>query len=442
MESPRNIVIAKPLPARPGWVAALGFAVLGLGAFYGLRNAPIASTPAHTNALAPLSDAARATTLAVPAATASASSAVLGLASLEVMVKANDTMDRIFRRLGLPLSDLASLRDNPAIRPVIDRLYPGDLLTIRHREGELVEMERQLSPSERVHIRREAAGFTHSVAENPLETVTHTAHGVIDSSLFEAGANAGLTDNTTLAVAEIFAWDIDFVLDVQPGDTFTVTYEKVSQDGEFLRDGPVLAVEFTNNGKIHRAVRYVDPQGSANYYTPEGESLRKAFLRAPVEFSRISSRFSFARRHPVLNRIRAHKGVDYAAPIGTPIRAAGDGRVSFAGNKGGYGRVVELSHVNGISTVYGHMSRFASGLRSGQRVSQGQVIGYVGMTGLATGPHLHYEYRVRGQHKDPMRVIAPKAEPIAADLRADFLAKTGPLVASLNLRPQATLATR
>jgi murein DD-endopeptidase MepM/ murein hydrolase activator NlpD len=182
-------------------------------------------------------------------------------------------------------------------------------------------------------------------------------------------------------------------------------------------------------------VRYVGPNGRADYYTPDGRPVRKAFLRYPVDYARISSGFSTARRHPVLNRVRAHKGIDFAAATGTPIKAAGAGRVVSRGRNGGYGNVVVLAHSGGVTTLYGHMSRFAKGLSVGDRVAQGQVIGYVGMTGLATGPHVHYEYRVNGVHKNPARVTMPKADPIPASLMADFKAQTAPLLARLDAEP-------
>ena len=408
------------LPASGRWLPALFCLLLALTWIQVPETVPLApSSAVATRAVTPLQQAPRDI------------AARLSLASMEIVVRSNDTLDAIFRRVGLSLADLATLRFDPGLRAALDRLYPGELLTIRHHDGALMELQRKLSPSETLHIRREETGFVSSVAENPLEVETRTARAVIDSSLFQAADAAGISDTTALAVADIFAWDIDFALAVQPGDSFTVTYERQNQDGEFLKDGPVLAVEFQNEGRILRAVRYVAPDGTAPYYTPDGRSLRKAFIRTPVEFTRISSRFSSARRHPILNRIRAHQGVDYAAPTGTPVHAAGSGRVVFVGQRGGYGNVVELTHANGVSTVYGHLSRFGRGLRRGMQVEQSQVIGYVGMTGLATGPHLHYEYRVHGVHKDPMRIQLPNAEPLPADLLADFLAKTGPLVAGL-----------
>ncbi len=407
------------LPASGRWLPALFCLLLALSWIQVPATVPLA--PSHTVT----------TRDVMPLQAPRNIAARLSLASMEIVVRSNDTLDAIFRRVGLSLADLATLRFDPDLRAALDRLYPGELLTIRHHDGVLMELQRQLSPSETLHIRRDDTGFVSSVAENPLEVETRTARAVIDASLFQAADAAGISDTTALAVADIFAWDIDFALAVQPGDSFTVTYERQNQDGEFLKDGPVLAVEFQNDGRILRAVRYVAPDGIARYYTPDGRSLRKAFIRTPVEFTRISSRFNSARRHPILNRIRAHQGVDYAAPTGTPVHAAGSGRVAFAGQRGGYGNVVELTHANGVSTVYGHLSRFGRGLHRGMQIEQSQVIGYVGKTGLATGPHLHYEYRVRGVHKDPMRIQLPNVEPLPADLLADFLARTDSLVAGL-----------
>jgi murein DD-endopeptidase MepM/ murein hydrolase activator NlpD len=311
-----------------------------------------------------------------------------------------------------------------------------------HRGGELVGLERKLSDSETLKVTRDVNGFSTDVLENPLEIRTHSASAFIESSLFQAASDAGLNERVAFDLAEIFQYDIDFVLDIQSGDRFSVVYEEVFQDGVALRTGNILAAKFVNQGREYRAVRYVDAQGSAQYFTPDGRSLRKAFIRAPVQFSRISSRFNPSRRHPVLNRIRAHKGVDYAAPIGTPVRAAGEGRVRFIGRQGGYGNVIELEHGSGVVTVYGHMSRFASKLKRGQRVELGSVIGYVGMTGLATGPHLHYEYRIRGRHQNPQTVPLPDAEPIEASEREHFLAATAELVNSLDLPAGPALVAR
>jgi murein DD-endopeptidase MepM/ murein hydrolase activator NlpD len=366
----------------------------------------------------------------------------LAFSTIEVVVSRNDTMDRLFRRFELNLTDLATLRGLPELGNQMDRLKPGELLRLMHRGGELVGLERKLSDSETLKVTRDANGFSSDVLENPLEVRTRTASAVIHSSLFQAAADADLDERVAFELAEIFQYDIDFVLDIQPEDRFTVVYEEVFQDGTFLRTGNILAAKFVNDGREYRAVRHADAKGRGEYFTPDGRSLRKAFIRAPVQFSRISSRFNPSRRHPVLNTIRAHKGVDYAAPVGTPVRAAGEGRVRFVGRQGGYGNVVELEHGSGVVTVYGHLSRFASKLHRGQRVGLGEVIAYVGQTGLATGPHLHYEYRIRGVHKNPQTVPLPDAQPIPAQQLDSFLAATADLVNMLDLPAGPILVAR
>lgn len=380
-----------------------------------------------------------------PAAVESKSSpqeASLGFSTIDVVVSRNDTMDRLFRRFQLNLADLATLRNLPELRSQVDKLRPGESLRLLHRGGELVGLERKLSDSETLKVTRDANGFVSDVLQNPIETHVRTASATIDSSLFQASADAGLPDGVAFELADIFQYDIDFVLDIQQGDRFSVVYEELSQDGVPLKTGNILAAKFVNEGREYRAVRYVDAGGRVEYFSPDGRSLRKAFIRAPVQFSRVSSGFNSARKHPILNRIRAHKGVDYAAPIGTPVRAAGEGRVRFAGRQGGYGNVVELEHGSGVVTVYGHLSRFAKSLRRGQHVELGQVIAFVGNSGLATGPHLHYEYRVRGVHKNPQTVPLPDAAPIAASESDRFLAATADYMNMLDLPAGPALVAR
>ncbi|HXW73860.1 MAG TPA: peptidoglycan DD-metalloendopeptidase family protein [Steroidobacteraceae bacterium] len=375
------------------------------------------------------------------AAAPSLADAKLALSTIDVIVTRNDTLDRIFRRLKLSLADLASLRSLPGVRANLDSLHPGESLHFTHREGQIFGLERRLNESQTLKVSRDDAGLKADVLQNPLEVRARTVRGVIETSLFEAVEAAGAHDQTAVALADIFGWDIDFVLDVRPGDAFVVTYQEIWRDGAYVKDGPIQAAEFVNQGHEFRAVRYTDPEGGSHYYTPDGRSLHKEFLRAPVEFTRISSRFNSARLHPILNLIRAHKGVDYAAPIGTPVHAAGDGRIRFAGWQGGYGNVVEIEHSRSIVTVYGHLSGFARGTHVGTRVTQGTVIAYVGMTGLATGPHLHYEYRVNGVFKNPQTVALAAAAPIDARWREDFLARSTPLLASLEL-PGPMLVSR
>jgi murein DD-endopeptidase MepM/ murein hydrolase activator NlpD len=381
--------------------------------------------------------AATAPTTGKPVSTAS-----FGLSTINVIVHPNDTLDAIFRRLKLSLTDLASLRGLPGLKARLDSLRPGESLRLMHRDGSLFGFERRLNEEQTLKVVRDASGLKANVLENPLDSRPRTVRAVITSSLFEAVEAAGGHDQTAVALADIFGWDIDFVLDIQPGDSFVVTYQELYQDGAYVKDGPILAASFTNQGRTYRAVRYVDPNGNAHYYTPDGRSMHKAFLRAPVEFTRISSKFNSARLHPILNLIRAHKGIDYAAPIGTPVRAAGDGRIRWAGPKGGYGNLIEIEHAHNIVTVYGHLSRFAKGIHVGEHVTQGSVIAYVGMTGLATGPHLHYEYRVNGVFKNPQTVSLPDAEPIDARWRADFEARTAPLLASLEVPAGPVLVSR
>ena len=368
--------------------------------------------------------------------------AQLALSTIDVIVMRNDTLDRIFRRLKLNLADLASMRMLPGVRASLDSLRPGELLHLTHRDGQVFGLERRLSETETLKVSRAASGLTANVVQNPVQLRTRTIRGTIDSSLFEAVEAAGSHDQTAVGLADIFGWDIDFVLAVRPGDSFVVTYPEIWRDGAYIKDGPIEAAEFTNQGHEYRAVRYTDPTGASHYYTPDGRPLHKAFLRAPLEFTRVSSGFNSARYHPILHRIRAHQGVDYAAPIGTPVRAAGDGVVRFAGVKGGYGNLVEIEHGHGITTVYGHLSRFAHGTHAGARVTQGSVIAYVGMTGLATGPHLHYEYRVNGVFKNPQTVVLPPAAPIEADWREDFERESAPLLASLDIFHGAVLVSR
>lgn len=354
--------------------------------------------------------------------------------TIEFVVRRNDTLDRIFRHLKLSLTDLASIRDIPGVQRSLDTLRPGDTITFIHEEGALQALRRRISETEVLSVRRSDEGFSAEVLATPLEIREAYAHGVIDSSLFVAARAAGVSPEIILRLAnDIFGWEIDFALEIQPGDQFTIVYEQKYRDGGYIGDGRILAADFVNAGRPHRAVLFTSKDGLIeDYFAPDGRSMRRQFLRAPLDFTRISSNFNPRRRHPILNSIRAHKGVDYAAPTGTVIKAAGDGRVAFAGVKGGYGRVVILEHGGGVSTLYGHMSRFAAGVRNGVRVKQGATIGYVGSSGAATGPHLHYEYRVNGLHKNPRTVPLPDAAPISPSYMAEFQMQSGALLAQLD----------
>ncbi len=353
---------------------------------------------------------------------------------IDYVVRRNDTLDRIFRQLDLSLRDLATIRGVDGMRDKLDSLRPGDALTLVHDEGAVVSFSRRISETEILTVERDGDGFKTNVVATPLEMRTANASGVIDSSLFVAARAAGVSPDLIMHLAnDIFGWKIDFALEIRRGDRFDIVYEQKYRDGEYIGNGRILAAGFVNAGTTHRAVYFASDDGEVKgYFSPDGRSMERQFLRAPLDFTRISSNFNPNRRHPILNTIRAHKGVDYAAPTGTIIKAAGDGRVTFVGTQGGYGRVVILDHGAGITTLYAHMSRFAKSLRRGQRVSQGQTIGYVGSSGAATGPHLHYEYRLNGVHKNPRTVPLPDAAPIPLAHMPQFQAKSGPLLAQLD----------
>jgi murein DD-endopeptidase MepM/ murein hydrolase activator NlpD len=420
------------------YAVALGAALL---LWHAARDPSLVVSIPSQPQVSPLATAAAATAAAAPAAGAAAIqpgrpivAEHAGIAStIQVIVARNDTLDGIFRRMALDTADLAAIRHLPGIRQSLDFLKPGDAIKLTHSDGEIKELTRKVSETQTLKVVREEAGFAAQMIENPVQTRIRTATATIDSSLFAAAEAAEISDTVALKLANVFAWDIDFVLDIREGDRFTAVYEQIYQDGKYLRDGEVLAAEFVNAGKVYRAVRFATADsGNASYYTPDGLPMRKAFLRTPVEFSRVSSGFNPHRLHPILNTIRGHMGTDYAAPTGTPVHAAGDGRVSFEGQRGGYGNALVLAHSNSISTLYGHMSRFAKHVRVGTRVQQGDIIGYVGMTGLATGPHLHYEYLVNGVHKNPQTVRLPGAEPLHVDDLMRFRTQTAPLLAELS----------
>ncbi len=361
--------------------------------------------------------------------------------SVSVTIRSGDTLDQLFRKHGLDLGQLATIIRLPDAGKHLRVLRPGDEIEITHDDGDLISLYRKLSLTSALHISKESSGYLAEILDRPIEIRKRRAYGRIDSSLFESGNAAGLPDKLIMNLAGIFAWDIDFVLDIRVGDDYYLLYEEIYQDGEFVTDGEIIAAEFNNDGRTYQAIRFVDNSGRADYFTPDGSSVRKAFVRAPVDFSRISSSFNPRRRHPVLNTIRAHRGVDYAAPRGTPIKAAGDGKIIFRGRKGGYGNAVIVQHGGNITTLYAHMSNFARAAPFGSRVKQGQVIGFVGSTGLATAAHLHYEYRLNGVHRNPRTVKLPKAEPIKDEYKEKFLAQAGPLLDELLQYKRMQIAT-
>ncbi len=347
-------------------------------------------------------------------------------------VTSGDNLSLIFGRMNISAQVLNEIMSLGKDVEILKRLMPDHEMRFQIENGELEALQYDMNITDTLHISKHGNLYKAETVKSELETRVKTSYGSISDSLFLSAQRAGLSDNLIMQMVDIYGWDIDFALDIREGDRFYVIYEEKYKDGVKVQEGPILAAEFINQNKPFRALRYTHADGYSDYYNEEGYSMRKAFLRTPVKFSRISSGFSLGRKHPILNTIRAHRGVDYAAPTGTPVKATGDGIVDFAGNKGGYGRVIVLRHGDKYSTLYGHLSRFASSLKTGKRVKQGQIIGYVGMTGLATGPHLHYEFRINGIHHNPLTVALPKVIGITSEIMADFKQQTSPLLAQLN----------
>lgn len=359
-------------------------------------------------------------------------------------IRKDDTLSSVLNRMNIHDAEAISfLRTSREANPLVAQLRPGQPIQVQlSQDGQLQKLIYFPTNNNRFVIEREASGFSASTNSAGVQTLSVLKSARIENSLFGATDTARIPDQIAMQMVEIFSSDIDFHTDLRRGDHFTIVYESNLYDGAELSAGKILAAEFFNNGKTYRAILYRSADGTVGYYTPEGKSLHKSFLRSPLEFSRISSGFSLGRFHPILQKMRAHKGVDYAAPIGTRVKASGDAVVEFVGTKNGYGNVVVLRHANGINTVYGHLSHFASGLRKGMRVAQGEVIAYVGMTGLATGPHLHYEFLLHGEHRDPLKVALPAATPLAPQFQADFFAKSADLQGMLALAGTQHLAGR
>ncbi len=355
------------------------------------------------------------------------------LAWQQATAQPGQSLADLFKQQGLSATELQRALDADHGKSDLARIRPGQRFEfLRGANAELLAMRYERNDAQRVTLQFHGDRAAETLQPLVLERRTRIAHGMITDSLFDAGSHAGMSNAMVLELARVFGYDIDFAQDLRVGDSFAVVYDSVYRDGEYLRPGTIIAAEFVNRGRRYTAFRYTQPDGNVAYYSEDGRPMRKSFLRTPVDFTRISSRFSVARLHPVLGRMRAHKGVDYAAPQGTPIYAAGDGVVQFKGWENGYGNFVLIRHNKDISTAYGHMSRFVSTLRKGERVRQGQVIGYVGMTGLATGPHLHYEFRVDGKQRDPLTVTLPKPSPLPAAQLVAFHRVIAPMLAQID----------
>jgi murein DD-endopeptidase MepM/ murein hydrolase activator NlpD len=349
----------------------------------------------------------------------------------EERIQRGDTVAALLSRLGIQDEPaFAFLRQQPDTQAIFRQMRPGKVVTARTSEaGELLALTFPLNGSRDNALVVEKRDGQLQAVEQAQALIPQVAmkSGEIRTSLFAATDAIGLPDSVATQMADIFGGDIDFHRDLRKGDRFSVVYEMFFNQGLPARTGRILATEFINNGKAFRAVWFESKDGQG-YYTAEGKNIRKAFLRSPLEFSRVTSGFSYSRFHPILQTWRAHKGVDYGAPVGTRVKSTGDGIVEFVGKQGGYGNLVVIRHQGRFTTHYGHLNGFTSGLRKGMRVSQGDIIGYVGKSGWATGPHLHYEFRINDVHQNPLAVALPSAPPLALQQMAEFKSHADPLV--------------
>jgi len=359
-------------------------------------------------------------------------------------VRSSDTLFRLFKRMGVRDDNaMKFLMLSPDSRAINTQLIPGRTIDIKtNADGKLLYLEYELPDDDILVAGLTSNGYQVATQKLVLETHQILKSATIVSSLFGATDDAGIPDQIALKIADIFSSEIDFNEDLRSGDKFNVVYEAFYNAGELMKTGNVLAVEFITKGKKHQAIHFGEADNKYAYYTPEGKSLHTSFLRSPLEFTRVSSSFNRGRFHPVLHRVRAHKGVDLAARKGTRVKASGDGVVEFMGRKGGYGNVIILRHPNSIRTVYGHLSGFAKGMRKGVKIEQSDIIGYVGMSGLATGPHLHYEFLLNGVHRDPMTVPLPASVPLEAKYKNEFGKKTLAYMAKIEMLNRNLIAAR
>ena len=345
-----------------------------------------------------------------------------------VTVKSGDSLSTLFQRVGLSARDVYRVTQATKKSNSLRTLFPGDTLDFVINAGQLQKVRLIKSPLQQIIITRQEQGpyKVETITRQPdIETLF--IQGAISNSLFLDGQRAGLSQKKLMELTNIFGWDIDFALDIRVQDQFALIYEEKYLDDQFIGEGHILTAQFTNRGQVFNAIRHSD----GNYYSPKGYSMRKAFLRSPVDFFRISSKYNPNRKHPVLKTIRPHRGVDYAAATGTPIKASGDGKVIWRGTKGGYGRTIILQHAGIYTTLYAHMSKYNSKVKKGSRVKQGQIIGYIGSSGLVTGPHLHYEFRANGVHKNPLKVKFPNVKPLNKKQMKEFKPMANAILAQL-----------
>lgn len=334
----------------------------------------------------------------------------------ELTVESGDSLSALFSKVGLSATDLHRVVNSSDDAKVLNRLFPGYQLSFYIPEpGQLQQLQVLTSPLEGYVFTRQDNLFEVEPIRRDADVVQVLKQGHIADSLFMAAQQADIPAGVIMNMADIFGGVIDFMLDPRNGDEFSILYEEQYLDGEYVGHGPIIGAQFINRGREHVAIRYENEQGESGFFNPEGESMRKAFLRNPLDVFRISSGFNPNRRHPILNTIRAHRGTDYAAPTGTPVRATADGTVTWAARNGSFGNLVVIEHDSRFETKYAHLNAYADSIKKGSRVRQGQIIGYVGATGSATGPHLHYEFLVDGVHKDPQTIVNQLPQAISLD---------------------------
>jgi len=350
-----------------------------------------------------------------------------------VQVAAGDSLSKLLTSKGISAQDIYKVSLADKKQKTLLKMRPGQTLnfTTNEASGELTKLTLVLNRLDSVTFERENDNkFNRIDTSRTPEIIQTYKEAEINNSLFVDGMKSGIEQPLLIELANIFGWDIDFALDIRKGDSLSMLYEEKYLDGEKIGHGNIIAAQFINNGRTYQAIRYKTDKG-ANYYTPDGLAMRKAFIRTPVDFTRISSKFNPNRLHPIFKTSRPHRGVDYAAASGTPVKAAGDGKVSFAGKQNGYGNVVIIDHGRGYQTLYAHLKGFSRGIRRGVRVKQGKIIAYVGQTGWATGPHLHYEFRINGTHKNPVTVKLPNDDPMPKKDLKKYLPYAKQVVATL-----------
>ncbi len=406
-----------------GMVATVLMMVFGVATAFGI-------TPGTTTRMVPISPVIEDITQAnlTPVATP-------GIYTQQEQIRSGDTLAALLFRMGVDDQvALEFIRTNPLAHSIYQQMSPGKPIRIQRRaNGDLVTLRFPRTENKTLVIERVGEQFQASeVPVGSLHRVVQ-ASATIQSSLFAAADSAGIPDSVTHQLSRLFSTDVDFRNDLRTGDTFSVIYEASQDDFDQIKAGRILAAEFVNKGVVTRRV-FFDGANGGDYYTPDGKGVRASFLRSPIEFSRVTSGFKAERFHPILKTWRAHQGIDLGAPTGTPVVSVADATVAFAGWRNGYGNVIELHHANNINTVYGHLSAFANGLRTGARIRQGEVIGYVGMTGLATGPHLHYEFKIGGIQHDPQGPDVPRyaSASLTGHAKSQFLAATAPMITELD----------